>query len=153
MYNILNFNEIEFETFYHAPVTTVEEADKVTEELDCIKCKNLLLKNKKGELFLLIVKSDDKIDLKLLGQKLGIGNLSFANLEKLSFLNVHAGGITPFCLFNDKDHLITVLIKKSLIDLNEALGFHPMRNDATTIISCSDLIKFIRFCKNRIKII
>ena len=42
LYNILKLLEIEVKTFYHAPVTTVEEAIKVTKELDGINCKNLL---------------------------------------------------------------------------------------------------------------
>lgn len=62
-------------------------------------------------------------------------------------MGVDPGAVTPFALINDFEHVVTVVLDNRLF-LHEFLGFHPLCNNATTVIKSSDLKKFIESCGN-----
>ena len=67
-------------TVSHAPVFTVEESKALRGALPGGHVKNLFLRNKKGALWLIVAEEDRIIDLKALGNRIGAGKVSFADL-------------------------------------------------------------------------
>ncbi len=136
----------------HPPVYTVEEAEKYWENIKGMHCKNLFLRNKKGNRhYLLILESKKKVDLRSLTVKLGEDRLSFASSERLrEHLGLEAGAVSPFGLINDMKKEVKVLIDHDLKNA-EWVNFHPNVNTSTVGISFNDFERFLRFCGNRIR--
>ena len=61
---------ISIQTQTHPPVFTVEEAKKYCEHLPGMHLKNLFLKDKKDQLWLVVAENDKLIDLKRLRKKI-----------------------------------------------------------------------------------
>src|SRR5882757_11118740 len=90
-------------TVEHAPVFTVEQAKAHRGELPGHHIKNLFLRNKKEQMWLVVALEDRAIDLKRLGEMLGAGRLSFGSPERLKrHLGVEPGSVTPLALINDQ---------------------------------------------------
>ena len=70
-------------TVEHEPVFTVEQAKVHRGDLPGHHIKNLFLRNKKEEMWLVVALEDRVLDLKRLGAALGAGRLSFASPERL----------------------------------------------------------------------
>lgn len=137
---------IETTTVDHPPMFTVEESQALRGELPGAHSKNLFLKCKKGQLWLVVAQEDAEINLKRLHAKIGSGRLSFGRAELLEeTLGVKPGSVTPFALINDASQRIKVVLDEILMQ-NEILNFHPLENTATTTISSRDLLAFIRDC-------
>ncbi|MEL6372477.1 MAG: prolyl-tRNA synthetase associated domain-containing protein [Pseudomonadota bacterium] len=133
-------------TLDHAPVFTVAESHGLEAQLEGAHTKNLFLKCKKGQLYLVVAKNDTQIDLKSLHKVLGSGRLSFGKPELLmEVLGVIPGSVTPFALVNDKTQRVSVFLDARMMAL-DPLNFHPLQNDATTTIARDDLITFIEAC-------
>jgi len=133
-------------TVQHPPVFTVEEAKALRGELPGGHIKNLFLRNKKGEMWLVIADEDRVIDLKALGERLGAGRLSFGSADRLmAHLGVIPGAVTPFAVINDLDSQVRVVIDKRLLT-QSPVHCHPLTNTMTTAIEPADLLTFIREC-------
>lgn len=133
-------------TVEHAPVFTVAESTKLEREIEGGHTKNLFLKCKKGNLYLIVALNDARIDLKTLHGKLGSGRLSFGSAELLvEVLGVIPGSVTPFALINDADRRVNVVLDEPMMRY-DLLNYHPLSNDATTTIARDDLLRFIRAC-------
>ena len=77
-------------THEHPPLFTVEDSKKLRGDLG-LHCKNLFLRAKKTEMWLVVCREDLKIDLKVLGQKLGGSRLSFGSSDRLLNFGCYAG--------------------------------------------------------------
>ena len=66
-------------TVEHAAVFTVEQAKEHRGVLPGHHIKNLFLRNRKEEMWLVVALEDRAIDLKRLGEALGAGRLSFGS--------------------------------------------------------------------------
>ncbi|MGE0734588.1 MAG: prolyl-tRNA synthetase associated domain-containing protein [Alphaproteobacteria bacterium] len=131
-------------THRHAPVFTVEESQALRGDLPGGHCKSLFLRDKKGNLFLVVAEESRKIELKKLGPLLGArGHLSFASAETLwDVLGVRPGSVTPFGLINDTERRVAVALDRGMLDLSP-LNYHPLDNAMTTAIAPADLLRFI----------
>ena len=127
----------------HPAVYTVEESKRLRGELPGGHVKNLLLRNKKNELWLLCALEDTAVDLKALDAKIGSGRLSFANAEQLrSALGIEAGAVSPLAVVNDTENRVRVVLEERMLAC-ERLNFHPLRNDATVGIATADFLRFL----------
>jgi len=130
-------------TVQHPPVFTVEEAKALRGDLPGAHIKNLFLRNKKGEMWLVVAEESRPIDLKALGERLDAGRLSFGSPERLmSYLGVVPGAVTPFALINDRRGQVKVAIDKAVLE-QDPVNCHPLANDMTTAIAPKDLLAFI----------
>ena len=134
---------ISTKTHEHPAVFTVSESHKIKEDLPGGHSKNLFLKDKKGNLVLVICINDTEVDLKSFHKKYDVGRVSFGNAELLlEHLGVTPGSVTPFALINDKDtHNVQLILDANLMKW-DLLNFHPLENTATTAIARDDLMKF-----------
>lgn len=134
---------IAHETVDHDPVFTVEEAKALRGKIEGGHTKNLFLRNKKGQMWLVVCLEDRLIDLRALAKRLDAGRFSFSSTDRLmKFLGVNAGAVTPFAVMNDKERLVRVVVDMKMLEL-EKLNFHPLDNARTTSIGAQDLVKFL----------
>jgi len=130
---------ISHSTLLHPPVATVEEARAVRGRLPGGHVKNLCLRDKKKNSYLVVMDADTPVDLKALSKHLGVGNLSFASADRLwELLGVTPGSVTPFSLINDRDQKVRLILDQALLS-QDLLNVHPLLNRMTTAISVEDL--------------
>ena len=135
---------IAWKTHAHAPVFTVEEARVLRGSLAGGHTKNLFLKDKKGGLWLVVLREEVLLDLNALARQLGAPRFSFGSAERLvAALGVPAGSVTPFALINDPECAVRVVLDQEMLAL-DPLNFHPLRNDRTTALSPEALLRFVR---------
>lgn len=135
---------IETRTWDHPAVFTVAESRTIKHDIPGGHSKNLLLKDKKGRVFLVTAESDAAIDLKTISEKIGgSGRVTFGKAELLmDLLGVVPGAVTPFGVVNDVEGVVTVVIDAPMMD-HAILNFHPLENTATTSIARDDLVRFL----------
>jgi Ala-tRNA(Pro) deacylase len=143
-----------YRTVEHPPVFTVEEAKALRGTLPGGHVKNLFLRNKKGDAMWLVVALEDRaIDLKVLGERIGAGRVSFGSAERLmAHLGVLPGAVTPLALINDREARVKVVIDKGLLDENP-VNVHPLVNTMTTAMAPADLIRFVEACGHKPEIL
>ena len=107
--------------------------------------KNLFLRDKKYELYLVVAEEDAAIDLKGLHRLLGAsGRFSFGAADLLrEVLGVEPGAVTPFGAINDAQSRVSVVLDAALM-AHDTLNFHPLVNTMTTSIKRDDLVKFLK---------
>ena len=126
----------------HPPVFTVEEAKALRGNLPGHHVKNLFLRNKKEEMWLVVALEDRAIDLKRLGEALGAGRLSFGSAERLKHhLGVEPGSVTPLALINDEARAVRLALDRGLGD-GGPVNVHPLVNTMTTAMAAQDLLRF-----------
>ena len=136
-------------TVEHAPVFTVEEAKTHRGTLPGLHIKNLFLRNKKEEMWLVVALEDRAIDLKRLGEKLGAGRLSFGSPERLAkYLGVEPGSVTPFAVINDTEHKVRLVLDRGL-EGDGPVNAHPLTNTMTSALSLADLLRFFEATGHR----
>ena len=131
-------------TVEHPPVFTVEEAKALRGDLPGHHIKNLFLRNKKEEMWLVVALEDRAIDLKRLGDVLGAGRLSFGSALRLKrHLGVEPGSVTPLALINDESRSVQLVLDRGLVDGHGApVNVHPLVNTMTTAMAAADLLRF-----------
>ena len=128
-------------TVEHAPVFTVEQAKEHRGELPGHHIKNLFLRNKKEEMWLVVAIEDRTVDLKRLGEVLDAGRLSFGSPERLRrHLGVEPGSVTPLALFNDETRVVRLALDSGLRE-GGPVNAHPLVNTMTTAIAIGDLLR------------
>lgn len=154
VFDFLQQSGIAYEVSEHPAVYTMEEMAQLgLDKLGTIP-KNLFVRDGKGrQHFLITAAADTHIDLKALGEKLGVKKLSFASAERLQqYLGVTAGCVSPFGVLNDTQNAVTVIFDSKLAGLPK-LGVHPNVHSATIWLSFEDLCKAIQKAGNTIQII
>ena len=114
-------------------------------DLKCAFSKNLLIKDKKAGLYLVVVTADRKVDMKLLPGKLGVtANFRFADSAVLEEkLGVKQGAVSALALMNDKAGDVKVVVDSELMSAS-GIGCHPLRNDTTCVLTPDELTKVQR---------
>jgi Ala-tRNA(Pro) deacylase len=136
---------IDTKTAEHPAVFTVEEADKICHAIPGVHCKNLFLKDKGGQLWLIVAPSDRGIDLKTLPDRIGSKRLSFGNADLLrQTLGVTPGSVTPFSAINDTEGRVRIVLDQWMMD-QPLLNYHPLVNTATTTIRPEGLQMFFTY--------
>jgi Ala-tRNA(Pro) deacylase len=154
VFDALNSLGIAYERFEHPPVFTSEEADVHWRDLPGVPCKNLFLRNKKGDRhYLVVLEISKRADLKQIVSIVDDDRLSFGSPERLmAELGLTPGSVSPFGLLNDRDGSVLVLIDE---DLRGARGliFHPNINTASVVISWDGFERFLQTRTNAVRYI
>ena len=129
----------------HPPLFTVEQSRALRGSIAGGHTKNLFVKDKKDNVFLLVAAEDAVIELKSLHRLLGASSrVSFGSADLMrELLGVEPGSVTPFGVINDKDARVNVVLDRTMMT-HEILNYHPLVNTMTTSIASADLIKFLR---------
>ena len=132
-------------TRQHPPLYTVAESQELRGEISGRHTKNLFLKDKKDNFFLVTVGEDTQVDLKSIHQVIGAASrVSFGNPEKLmDYLGVVPGAVTAFGVINDEGGQVKAILDEELMS-HDVVNGHPVVNTATTSIAPGDLVRFMR---------
>lgn len=143
-YEFLDSHEVTYVRHDHHAVYTVEEADRLVPKLPGAKTKNLFLRDDKGKRhFLVLVRSDKRVNLKELKGALGVKRISFGSPERLKkHLGIDPGAVSLLAVFNDQQHAVEVVMDRDLWE-SEAFLFHPLVNTSTLVISRADIQHFV----------
>ena len=134
---------IEHSTIDHPPFFTVEEGRVWHDKIPGQHGKNLFLKDKKGQIWLVVVPAEKRADLNRLEKQIGAARFSFGKPELLmEVLGLTPGSVTPFGLINDTQKRVKVVLDEDFLQ-GEWVNFHPLHNAASTTLRTKDLIKFI----------
>jgi len=149
LFNLLEKMDIKTKTYEHEAVFTVEESAKIKQEIPGGHTKNLFLKDKKGNYFMIVTEGTAQIKLNsvhgLIGAK---GRVSFGKPDDLmELLGVKPGSVTAFAPMNDTENKVKVIIDKPLLRY-DLINCHPLTNEMTTIISRDDLLSFLDHVKH-----
>ena len=144
IHNKLDELSIKFEYFEHEAIPTIELALIHKKNIDATHCKNIFLRNHKGNKHYFIILEQSKIaNIRQLELMLKQGKLSFASEKRLiKHLNVKAGAVSPLGLVYDTEKNSHLFIDAELKNA-EKLSFHPNVSDASLVISFQNLIKYI----------
>ncbi|MFO7755449.1 MAG: prolyl-tRNA synthetase associated domain-containing protein [Bacteroidales bacterium] len=145
LYRLLEELNIQYHYREHPPVNTIEEASKYWKDYDAGRCKNIFLRNHKGNKhYLVILEHLRKLNMKDLESRLKQGKLTFASEKRLmKYLGLKPGSVSPFGLINDSEKHVHLFIDKKLLDFDN-LSFHPNDNTASLIIPSKDFIRFLK---------
>ena len=154
VYAALEALGIRYDRHEHPAVFTAEDASKYWNPIPGTQCKNLFLRNKKGDRhYLVVVEISKRVDLKDLVKIVGDDRLSFGSPERLmAKLGLTPGSVSPFGLIHDAEGSVRVLIDQDLRGA-ERLIFHPNINTASVVVSWSDLEKFLATRRNAVRIV
>jgi Ala-tRNA(Pro) deacylase len=149
LYRILEELGIVFEYLEHPPVATIAEAKNYWKDLDATHCKNLFLRNHKGDRhYLVIIEHSRDVNIHDLEKRLGQGKLSFASDQRMmKYLGLMPGSVSPFGLINDSEKKVHIFLDENLRK-SQKISFHPCQNTASLVISFSDFEKFLAWAGN-----
>jgi Ala-tRNA(Pro) deacylase len=136
---------IAYERFEHPPVATVAEAEAHWRDIDAAHCKNLFLRNQKGDRhYLVILAHSKRADLRRVADQVGDGKLSFASPERLmKYLGITPGSVSPFGLLNDAERHVRVYVDRDVLQATR-ITFHPNDNTVTLALSVADFERFLQ---------
>ena len=142
---------ISFVRHEHPPVATADEAEEHWADIDATHCKNLFLRNPKGNRhYLVILKHPKRADLRSVADQIGDGKLSFGSPERLmTHLGLTPGSVSPFGLINDASNDVRVFLDHDL--KSERISFHPNINTVTITLSRPDFEQFLVSCGNTVQ--
>ena len=145
--DLLKEKNITYQLFEHEPFFTVEESSKLKIDLNMqgAHTKNLFLRDKKRNFYLISCLDHQEIDLKELKKFLDCqGNLSFGSPEYLyEKLGVKPGSVSPYALVNNIEKDVTFFLAVSILEYEEC-NFHPLDNTKTIQVKTNDCINFLR---------
>jgi Ala-tRNA(Pro) deacylase len=154
VYAALDALGISYERHEHPAVFTAADASQFWDPIPGVQCKNLFLRNKKGDRhYLVVVEIGKRVDLKDLVRTVADDRLSFGSAERLmAELGLTPGSVSPFGLINDADGSVRVLIDQDLKGADRLI-FHPNINTASVVVSWADLERFLATRANRVSVI
>lgn len=140
-YDFLDTLGIPYLRVDHAPAMTMEDCADIDRILGTRMCKNLLLQNRQGTEYYLLMMPDRRFLTKSLSVALGTARLSFAPGEKMEeYLGIRPGALSVLGLRNDREGHVRLLIDRSVAE-DEYVGVHPCVNTSSLKIRMSDLME------------
>lgn len=164
VYAYLREHGIEYTCYNHPEGKTIEEAKRWWHDDGSVHCKNIFMRNHKGnQHYLICFPCDKDLDIHELEARLkaslqaqglpSCGKLSFASAERMmKYLGLEPGSVSPFGLINDvSDHVILFLDR----ELQEAasLSFHPNDCRGTVVITQHQWQKYLSGIGNEVRYI
>lgn len=145
---------IPFEWVEHKAVYTIDEMVELgLEDMEDI-AKNLFLRDQKGKRhFLVVICANKQANLKELGEKFGVGRLSFASEARLEkYMKLKKGAVTPLGVLNDEGCAVEVFLDEDFLKMKK-IGVHPNENTASVYLATEDLLRIMKEHGNSVEIV
>ena len=144
VYDLLDALGISYQRIDHEAAMTMEACAAIDEVLDATICKNLLLCNRQGTSFYLLMIPGDKVfKTSVLSKKIGSSRLSFASGEAMEqLLDITPGSLSVLGLMNDTENRVQLIIDADVLK-GESFGCHPCINTSSLRLKMADLIEKI----------
>ena len=123
---------------------TMEVCAAIDEVLEATICKNLLLCNRQGTAFYLLMLPGNKVfKTSVLSKQIGSSRLSFASAEAMEqFLDITPGSVSVMGLMNDHENRVQLIMDKDVLK-GEYIGCHPCINTSSLRFKTADLMEQI----------
>ena len=144
VYDFLDALGISYERVDHEEAMTMEVCAAIDEVLEATICKNLLLCNRQGTAFYLLMLPGNKVfKTSVLSKQIGSSRLSFASSEAMEqFLDITPGSVSVMGLMNDHENRVQLLMDKDILQ-GEYIGCHPCINTSSLRFRTADLLEKI----------
>ena len=144
VYDFLDSLGIDYYRVDHDPAMTMEVCAAIDEALEATICKNLLLCNRQGTAFYLLMLPGNKVfKTSVLSKQIGSSRLSFASAEAMEqYLDITPGSVSVMGLMNDKENHVQLLMDKDVLQ-GEFIGCHPCINTSSLRFRTADLLEKI----------
>lgn len=144
VYDLLDSLGISYERVDHEEAMTMEVCAAIDEVLEATICKNLLLCNRQGTAFYLLMLPGNKVfKTSVLSKQIGSSRLSFASAEAMEeLLDITPGSVSVMGLMNDHENRVQLLMDQDVLR-REYIGCHPCINTSSLRFLTSDLIEKI----------
>ncbi len=150
---LLEKSGIPHSTVDHAAMWTVNDAKALRAPCEYGHTKNLFVRNKKGQMWLLTLHEDRQVDLKATAAMVGTNRFSFASPQRLMhYLGVIPGAVSPLSVLNDVTGKVQFYIDQKLMEAPE-LHIHPLINTRTTTIGRDALLSFLELNGHRANVL
>ncbi len=142
--SFLDTHGITFVRHDHPPVFTCEEELQHVPESGAARTKNLFMRDRRGRRHLLLVTLCSKsVSIADFAETADADRLSFASPERLmKHLGVEPGSVTLLGLVNDAAHAVELYVDADVWSA-PSIHAHPLRNDATLVLSHADVVRFL----------
>ena len=148
---LLDENKVNYKLYEHEAFYTVEESSKLKVDMDMqgAHTKNLFLRDKKRNFFLISCLDNQMVDLKEIKNLISCqGNLSFGSPDYLfEKLSVKPGSVSPYALVNNLDKDVTFYLDKG-ITVFDLCNFHPLDNTKTIQVLTKEFLRFLKTITN-----
>lgn len=156
--DFLEANSIPYDIYFHPPLFTIAEALEYWKDIDAVHCKNIFMRNHKGNRhYLASFECHKDLDIHSLEHMLHQGKLSFASAERMErCLGLKPGSVSPFGLINDMNladadpkelfengHRVKLYLDADLQNAQK-ISFHPCDNSASVVVSNESFKKFLQ---------
>lgn len=143
-YDLLDSLNIDYWRVDHPEAHTMEDcaqADRMLGE-DTAICKNLFLRNSKGDqYFLLMLPGEKQFKTKEVAKQIGSTRLSFGDAEKMEeYLDILPGAVSVMGLMNDREFHVELLMDEDILKL-PYVGCHPCMSTSSIKITTVDLME------------
>ena len=144
VFDFLDDAGIVYEWYAHPESPTIEIARRWWRDDGSRHCKNIFLRNHKGDRhYLVSFDCDHSLDIHDLERRLRQGKLSFASPQRMErWLGLTPGSVSPFGLINDTANHVHLFLDRNLLR-EERLSFHPNDNRATVVISLDQFLRYL----------
>jgi len=155
--DFLEAHDLPYEIHTHPSLFTIEEALAYWKDIDSTHCKNIFMRNHKGNRhYLISMECHKNLDIHSLEHMLREGKLSFASEERMvRCLGLHPGSVSAFGLINDIDiqdanpkelfpngHRVKYFLDKDLRTADK-VSFHPCDNTASVVLRNEDFLRYL----------
>ncbi len=136
---------VNFEYFEHIPLRTVEDAKTVQGSVmpsgtGRLNIKNFYLRDGKKRNHLVVLEQDRVVDLKALGDSMGVARLSFGSADRLmEHLGIRPGAVSPLAMVTGSKTGVSLYMDRAL-EATDWVHVHPLVNDRTVAIRPADLL-------------
>ena len=160
----LEEHHIPFTVYNHPEGKTIEEAKRWWHDDGSVHCKNIFMRNHKGDQhYLICFPCDDDLaihdiehwlkDILVSQGKKAPGKLSFASPERMMrYLGLEPGSVSPFGLINDTEHHVILFLDSRLKEA-PSLSFHPNDCRGTVVISQEAFRQYLAAVGNTVEYI
>ena len=140
-YDLLDGLGIDYQRIDHAAAMTMEDCLAVDLALGATICKNLLLCNRQGtEFHLLMLPGEKSFKTSVFSKLIGSSRLSFASPEHMEeLLDITPGSLSVLGLMNDKGNRVQLWVDEEIL-AGESVGCHPCINTSSLRLKIRDLV-------------
>lgn len=149
VFDWLDGHAIRYTWYEHPEAPTCEIALRYCSGDGARHCKNLFLRNHKGDRhYLVCFDAERQLAIRDLEQRLHQGKLSFASPERMErWLGLRPGSVSPFGLINDPQHHVHLFLDGNMRTWPR-FAFHPNDNRATVVLDSGEFFRYLDIVGN-----
>jgi len=134
---------IDYTLYEHEAIFTVAEGAHVDAKIPAHHTRNMFLRTKKKQNYLVTLSHDTPIDLKKLENVVEAKRFSFGSPERLmEILGVYSGSVTPLSAINAAPEDLTIILEEKMMQA-DIVAYHPLINTMTVTLTPASLLQFL----------